>query len=181
MLGAVLNAQDFEFRTIVEYRLAPTPTVLILGTRLVRLALSAFLSAGLLCLSIRLFTGASPTSIPRVFLVLIPIAISAGCLGTIAGLLLQSTIPSFVIALTSTLLCWIVGSSFGLAGGFGGLYEIASWFSPNTYAVELLFPLYYGAPVGSPGRAAVVLALGSAVMLALTAVVYRWRVQTGEG
>jgi hypothetical protein len=41
ILGGVLTAQEFEFGTIVEYRLAPAAPTLIVGARLVRLVLFA--------------------------------------------------------------------------------------------------------------------------------------------
>jgi len=63
VIGAVLTAQEFEFRTVVEYRLAPAPPGLILGGRLVRLVLSALLSAGILWLAVGAVTDAWPTDL----------------------------------------------------------------------------------------------------------------------
>ncbi len=45
MLGAVLTAQEFELGTIVEYRLGARAMALILGARLTRLVLSAFVGS----------------------------------------------------------------------------------------------------------------------------------------
>ena len=44
--GGILTAQEFEFGTILEYRLAPAPVTLVLGARLARLILTAFIAVG---------------------------------------------------------------------------------------------------------------------------------------
>ncbi len=175
-IGATLTAQEFEFRTVVEYRLAPASLGLILGARLARLALSALLSAGVLLLAVGLVNDAWPGEVWLVGLILLPLAVMAGCLGITAGLVLRKIIPAFLVALVATFVGWIVGSSFGLAAGFGASYERISRLTPFTHAVELLFPRYYGATVGAPGVSALVLASMAGGAVALTALVYRWRI-----
>jgi hypothetical protein len=176
MLGAVLTAQDFEVGTILEYRLAPVHIVLILGARLVRLVLSSFVGSGLMLIAVGVITGVWPNSAWLVPLILLPVAIIAACLGILAGLVIRQTIPAFLVALVSSFAGWLLGSAFGLAGGFSASYEQVSRLSPFTHATELLFPRYYGIPVGSPGLSVLVLLLLPAGMLAATIVVYRWRV-----
>ncbi len=180
VIGAMLTAQEFEFRTVVEYRLATAPLGLILGGRLARLVLSALLSAGILWLAVGLVNGAWPRDIWLLGLILLPLAVMAGCLGIVAGLLLCKSIPAFLVALVATFVGWIVGSSFGLAASFGTGYERISRLTPFTHAVELLFPRYFGATVGSPGVSALVLALMAGGMVVLTALVYRWRILRQE-
>ena len=107
--------------------------------------------------------------------------IIAGSLGITAGLLLQRTIPAFVVGLGASLLSWILGGAFGLPAGFSGLYEQVSRLMPNTYAVELLFPRYYGAAIGSPVVATLALTLASMGMMALTWLVYRRQVLLQQG
>jgi hypothetical protein len=97
-------------------------------------------------------------------------------LQTVVGLVMRRTIPAFLLALVGTFVGWIMGSAFGLAAGFGGLYERVSRLTPFTHAVELLFPRYFGTVVGSPVVSASVLASLSAAMVGLTALAYRWRV-----
>jgi ABC-type multidrug transport system permease subunit len=177
VIGAVLTAQEFEFGTIVEYRLAPAPMILILGARLIRLLLTALLSAALLFLAVGLLNGAWPDSVWRVGLVLLPVALTAGGLGVVAGLLLQKTIPAFLIGLIASFVSWLLGSAFGLAAGFGGAYERVSRLVPHTHAVELLFPRYYTTPVGVPQVSVLVLVLFSGGMLILAALAFRWRVR----
>jgi hypothetical protein len=176
VIGAALTAQEFEFRTVVEYRLAPAPVGLILGARLARLTLSALLSAGVLCLAVGLVNDAWPGKIWLVSLILLPLAVMAGCLGMVAGLVLRKSIPAFLVALVATFVGWIMGSSFGLAASFGSGYERISRLTPFTHAVELLFPRYYGATVGAPRVSAWVLVFMAGGMVALTALVYRWRI-----
>jgi hypothetical protein len=175
-IGGILTAQDFEFGTIAEYRLAPAAPALVLGARLTRLVLSALVSAGLLLIVVGWRTGAWPDSPWRVGLILLPVAITAGSLGITAGLFLRRSLPTLVVGLLTSLGGWILGSAFGLAAGFGGSYEQISRLTPNTHAVELLFPRYYGAAVGSPHLSVVVLVLLSVGMLALTVLAYHWRV-----
>lgn len=175
-VGGLLVTQDFEFDTITEYRLAPAPLALILGARLTRLVLTGLAGVALLLPAIGLTSGVWPKHFWPVLLVLLPVGLIAACVGTIAGLLIRRTIPSFVIALTYTFGTWILGSGFGLAAGFGGLYERISCVIPNTHAIELLFPQYYGAQVGDPLYSILFLAGASVVMVGLTTIAYRRRV-----
>ncbi len=180
LLGAVLTAQDFEGGTILELRLSPVPVALVLGARISRLVLTACLSACLLLCAIGLVTDDWPIETWRFGLALLPVAVFAACLGICAGLLFRKTIPSFVTALASALLTWIMGSSFGLAGGFGGLYEAVSKFTPNNYAVELLFPSYYGRELSPMWESALPLLVAAVAALILTGLLYRYRVLRAE-
>ena len=177
MLGAVLTAQEFEFGTIAEYRLAPAPASLILGARLTRLVLSAFVGATIMLIAVGIVTGVWPDSPWLVAVILLPVAVVAACLGMLAGLVIQKTIPAFLVALVSSFVGWLLGSAFGLAAGFSAGYERVSRFMPFTHAAELLFPRYYGIAIGTPWLSALVLATFAAAMLVLTAVIYRWRVK----
>ena len=176
VLGGILSAQEFEFCTILEYRLAPTPVALILGARLLRLLLSGLLAAGWLLVAVALVTGVWPSSVFLVGLILLPVGIIAGSLGIIAGLLLQKTIPAFLVGLVTSFVAWILGSAFGLAAGFSRAYELISHLTPNTYAVDLLFPTYFGMTIGNPLISALVLVVMSVVMVLLAMLVYRRQV-----
>jgi ABC-type multidrug transport system permease subunit len=178
-IGAVLAAQEFELRTILEYRLSPVPTRLILGARLTRLVLSSLIAVGTLILVIGLVTGFWPRAFGSVLLILLPVSIIAGCIGILAGLLFRRSIPAFLVGLVSGFVGWVLGSGFGLAAGFGEAYQWVSRLTPFAHATELLFPHYFGASIGRPLLSALFLATLSVALLALTALVYRWRV-TGE-
>lgn len=185
LIGAVLTAQEFEARTMVEYRLAPAPLMLILGGRLVRLVLAALLSAGCLWLAVGLVNDVWPREVWLVGLTLLPQAVIAGCLGIMAGLMLRKTIPALLVALVASFAGWIVGSAFGLAASFGGVYERLSRLTPFTHTVELLFPRYFsaaggGVNVGSPVVSVSMLVLMAGGMAALAVAVYRWRVLRQE-
>jgi ABC-type multidrug transport system permease subunit len=179
-IGGILTAQDFEFRTIAEFRLAPIAPAWVLGARLTRLALSALLSAGVLLLAQGWRTGFWPDSFWRVGLVLLPVAITASSLGMIIGLLFRRSIPSLLTGLIAGIGCWLLGGAFGLTSGFGGLYEKASRLMPNAYAVDVLFFHYYGARVGNPPCSILALTLFSVSLLTLAFLTYRWRVLRQE-
>jgi len=174
-IGGILTAQDFEFGTIMEYRLAPAAPALVLGARLTRLVLSAFVSVGVLLLALGWRTGVWPNSVWRVALTLLPVVVTASGLGITVGLLLRRSIPTLVVGLLTSLGSWILGSAFGLAAGFGGLYEQISRLTPHTHAVELLFSCYYGTEIGEPLVSAIALLFFAIATLLLTARVYRWR------
>jgi ABC-type multidrug transport system permease subunit len=176
IIGACLTAQEFEFNTILEYRLAPIPASLILGARLVRLSLTGLLSAGVLVFALGLASGIWPTHLARACLVALSMGLLGACLGTTAGLILKSTLPAFVTVLAVSFFIWILGSAFGLSVGFGGLYETVSRWMPNTYATELLFPLYYHVEIGAWQPAALALCGACVVMILITMLVYRQRV-----
>lgn len=179
-IGGVLTAQDFEFRTIAEYRLAPIAPALVLGARLTRLVLSGLVSGGVLLLTVGWRSGFWPDSFWRVGLILLPVAITAGGLGIIVGLLLRRSIPTLLVGLLTSLGCWILGGAFGLAAGFGGVYEQVSRLMPHAYAVELLFPRYYGTAVGDFWISASALVLFSTGMLVFAFLTYRQRVLRQE-
>jgi ABC-type multidrug transport system permease subunit len=176
IMGAILTAQEFEFGTIVEYTLAPASVVLVLGARLTRLVLSALISAGILLVAVGLTTGFWPGSLWRVALILLPVTVIAGCLGLLAGLLMRRSIPAFLVGLVGSFVGWILGSGFGLAAGFGKLYEAISRLTPFTHATQLLFAQYYGAGIGRPVASVFFLLVTATVMLVLTGLAYRWRV-----
>jgi hypothetical protein len=175
-VGGILTAQDFEFRTIEEFRLAPIAPAWILGARLARLVLSAYLSAGAMLLALGWQTGYWPGSLWKVGLILLPIAIVGGCLGTIIGLVFRRSIPSLLTGLIAAIGSWILGGAFGLVSGFGQAYQALSRMTPNVYALELLFPRYYGTQVGNPLFAILTLALFSVSLPGLAFLAYRWRV-----
>lgn len=178
VLGAVLTAQEFEMGTITEYRLAPAPPLLILGARLVRLVISALAAGGVLLVAVGLVTGVWPSAVWLVFVVLAPVGLIAGCLGTLAGLLLRKVIPAFLVGLVTSFVGWLLGGAFGLAAGFSAAYALVSRLMPDTHAVELIFPRYYGISIGRPLVSVAVLLALSAAMLGLTVVAYRRQVVT---
>ncbi|MBN2002038.1 MAG: ABC transporter permease [Anaerolineae bacterium] len=179
-IGGILTAQDFEFRTIEEFRLAPIGPVWTLGARLVRLVLTAFLSAGAMLLALGWQTGYWPDSLWQVGLILLPLAIVGGSLGIIIGLAFRRSIPSLLTGLVAAIGGWILGGAFGLVSGFGKFYQVASRLTPHAYAMELLFPRYYGTQVGNPLFAILALALFSVSLPALAFFAYRWRVLRQE-
>ena len=176
MIGGYATAQDFEFDTIREYRLATTHVALIVAGRLIRLVIVGLLSALVLLLAIGLITGSWPASVPAVLAILTPITVIGGGLGLIVGLTLQKTLPAFVIGLTSSFAAWMLGGAFGLPAGFNWAYQLVSRFSPNTYALELLFQQFYGWQLYPPLPAVLILSLFCVVVVALTGIVYQRRV-----
>ncbi len=177
-IGAASMAYDFENSTLLEYRLSPVFAVLPLSFRLLRLLVMGWLSSGVLLLCIGLSSGVWPASLWQLVLVLMPVSLASGCLGLAAGMLFKRFLPAFLFSLIATLLSWILGSSFGLGEGFGGLYEFLGRFTPNTYAVKLLFPLFYdGMQIAVAWQAALVLGVFSMLGLALVALLYQRKVR----
>lgn len=176
LIGAFLTAQEFEFGTITEYRLSPIPMFLIIGTRLLRLSLTGIVSAVLLMVAIGVLGGVWPSSFLGAVSIFLGMAFLGACLGMIAGLFLQSTLPSFLVSITTAFFTWIMGSAFGLSAGFGGAYEVISRWIPNTHAVELLFPIYYRVGIGATGSSILFLCVACSVMVTLTTVTYRQKV-----
>ncbi|MGD8456362.1 MAG: ABC transporter permease [Anaerolineales bacterium] len=176
LTGGALTAQEFEFDTITEYRLSPISMFLIIGTRLLRLSLTGLLSGSVLMLALGLLGGLWPSSLLAALAILLEISLLGACLGMIAGLVMQSTLPSFLIGLATTFFIWIMGSAFGLSAGFGGTYEAISRWMPITHAVELLFPLYYHVGIGSSQPAILFIGGACIVMVVLTTVIYRQKI-----
>jgi hypothetical protein len=177
LIGGFTIAQDFENATILEYRLAPAPSALLLAVRLTRLMLTGLISAFLVYLTMGFTSGVWASSLWVPALVISALGLVFGCVGLLAGMMLRSSLPSFVIALTSSFACWLIGGGFGLAAGFSTAFEYVSKVLPNTHAVELMFPyFYYGRQVGSPALSLVVLLVYVLALVALTAFVYQRRV-----
>ncbi|MFL7892784.1 MAG: ABC transporter permease [Anaerolineales bacterium] len=176
LIGAFLTAQEFEFNTIIEYRLSPTSRYLLIGARLFRLSLTGLFSGLVLMVVIGVMTGTWPSSLGGIGLILLAVALIGSCIGTLAGLILQKTLPAFLVGLTFSFFTWIMGSAFGLSSGFSGLYEAVSRFMPNTYAVELLFPIYYRVNTGSSLQAIILLITVGGVLFLVTNITYQSRV-----
>jgi ABC-type multidrug transport system permease subunit len=182
MIGGYLMAQEFENDTILEYRLAPTSFLLLLAAKLTRLLLTALAAAAILYTAVGLLTGVWASSALAVLLLVLPLALIAGCIGLLAGMLTRSSLPSFLAALASAFLFWLVGSGFGLAAGFSPLFERVSRLIPNTPIVEMIFPyFYFGREVAAHQTAAGLQIAGYCLtLLALVLVVYRRRVLAME-
>lgn len=172
-VGAFLTAQEFEFKTIEEYRLAPAPWPLVVAARLLRLCLTGLASAAVLAFVIFLFDRAMPASIGMACLLLIGMSLLGACVGTCTALALRSTLPAFVIGLTSAFFTWIMGGAFGLPAGFGGEYEAVSRWMPNTYAVQALYRLYYPVDQAIWQRDVIVLGLYAGLAVVVVMLVYR--------
>ncbi len=176
IIGGVLMAQEFEYGTILEYRLAPVSAILVVGVRLIRLIIISVISGVILLFTLGLVNSAWPISPTLVAVALLPMAVISGCLGVTAGLLIQKSIPTFLVGLVTTFAGWLVGSAFGLAAGFSRVYEFFSRLTPNTHTVELLYPQYFSADVGNPWFSIAFLTTLSIIMILLTMLVYRQRV-----
>ena len=81
-----------------------------------------------------------------------------------------------MVALITAFVSWIIGDAFGLASGFSKGYALVSLFTPNSYTVELLFPLYFGNSVKSPILPILVLSLMSLGMMYATMHIYQQQV-----
>ncbi|MBN1668977.1 MAG: hypothetical protein JW862_17930 [Anaerolineales bacterium] len=176
ILGSILTAQEFEHGTIQEARLSPIPAGLILAARLARVALFGLLGAGGTLLALGVTTGHWPAVLWQSGLVLLAVAVLYGCIGVIAGLCFQRTIPAFLVALVASMVGWLLGSAFGLANGFSAGYASLSQLTPNTQAVALLFPLFFGAQVSKPLTAGLVLAGMASALVLLAGASYRRQV-----
>ncbi len=173
LVGGVITAQEFEFQTVIEYRLAPTPTWMVLGTRLSRLTCSSLIGGAAMLIVIGLINNFWPGGILQIGLILIPVSIIGGCIGIIAGLLLRSTLPTFLVGLVTSFFGWIIGDAFKPAVAFGGWFEFFSRFTPQAYAVELIFPYFYGTEISPSWVSILVLSSLSLVLLVLTALIYQ--------
>jgi hypothetical protein len=182
MIGGYVMAQEFEHNTILEYRLAPISFVPLLVAKLTRLILTALAAAGLLYAVLGLVTSVWASSTGAVFLIVLPLALIAGCIGLLAGLLTRSSLPSFLVGLAGAFAFWLLGSGFGLAAGFSPTFERISRLIPNTPVIEELFPYFYFGRVvaANPTAARAQLAAYCLVLLVLAASVYRRRVLAME-
>ena len=178
MIGGYMMAQEFENGTILEYRLCPTNYLLLLGAKITRLILTALLAGAILLLSLGLITGIWPSSIPPIFLILVPLSLIAACIGIMAGLLTKSSLPSFLVSLASAFAFWLIGSGFGLAAGFSSAFEKISRLIPNTPVIEMLFPyFYFGRQVASnPLLAKIQLIIYCLVLVGGATIVYRQQI-----
>jgi ABC-type multidrug transport system permease subunit len=180
MIGGYLMAQEFENGTILEYRLCPTSFHILLAAKIARLLLTGLVAAAILYIALGLITGVWASSTSVVFVILLPLTLIASCIGLLAGLLTRSSLPSFLVGLTSAFGFWLLGSGFGLAAGFSPIFERISRLIPNTPIIEMLFPYFYlgRQVVANPTTAQLQLAGYCIVLLVLVAIVYRRRVLT---
>jgi len=180
LLGAVLTAQEYELHTMLEYRLAPTRPAFVLAARLTRLVLTSLIAAGLLLLLIGLVNGYWPDSVWQIGLVLALVALVGGSLGIVLGHLIRHSLPVLLIGLIVTFVGWLIGGAFKPAAAVGGLYEFLSRLTINAYAVDLIFPRFYGTEINTLATAWLVLLSACVGMLLLAERIYRWRVTVQE-
>lgn len=180
LIGGYLMAQEFEQGTILEYRLCPTPYQLLLAAKITRLLLTGLAAAAILYITLGVVTGVWASSTLAVFVILLPLTLIAACIGLLAGLLTQSSLPSFLIGLASAFAFWLMGSGFGLAAGFSPVFERISRLIPNTPVIEMLFPYFYfdREVASNPTIVQIQLTGYCLVLLVLIAAVYRRRVLT---
>ena len=83
-----------------------------------RLALTGLLSTAVLLVAIRWQAGVWPAPIWKSFAILLPVAITAGGLGVAAGLVLQRSIPAFLVGLVLRffVLTWVIHLALLAAG-----------------------------------------------------------------
>jgi len=176
--GSVLTAQDFESGAIQEERLAPTPVVLPVMARIIRLTLFAYLSAALLVVSGSL-TGFWPVSVWPVALALLPVGLIGAGVGIILGLVFRNSLTVYVLSMALSVTLWLFGNNFSLTY-YGGLAALLTRFSPNTYAVYLIFPHFFGRQVNvSRTLSELALTLGVVGTVLAALLTYRWRVREG--
>lgn len=176
IIGSVLTAQDFEFGTITEYRIAPISSVLVLSSRMVRLIISSLVAVGLLLVAVGLRTDFWPHDLWRLSWVLLIITVIASSMGIIIGLLLRRSFPAYIIGLILALAGWFFGDALALSSGIGGVYAQISQLTPNHHAVELLFPVYYGTEIGNPIQSTWMLIMFALVLFGIMVLIYRRRV-----
>jgi ABC-type multidrug transport system permease subunit len=182
MIGGYVMAQEFEAGTILIYRLSPVALGWVLAAKIIRLLFTALAASSILYLSLGLITGIWSSSFLAVIIIQLPLIIISSCIGMVAGLITRSPLPSFLIALASAFLFWLVGSGFGLAAGFSSTFEKVSRVIPNTPIVEMLFPyFYFGRLVeANPLAARLQLVVYSIILLILLVLVYQKRVVSKE-
>jgi len=167
IVGAVSGAQEFEKETITEVRLAPVFGWLPLAARIGRLGILSSISVGLLLVALGLTTGVWPSSLLRLFFILLLLALIGAALGITLGMVFKKTMPAYVGALSLAISGWIFGGGLGLPSGFGGIYETISYLTPNANAIYLIFPEFYGKTVGNQVLAVVALLVILVLMLVL--------------
>lgn len=180
MIGSITTATDFERDTIMEYRTSPAGSWLLIGSRLLRLLIVAVIGGSITVLVVGWLTGFWPDSYLQVVAIIIPLGITAGCVGVLAGMLLKKMIPAFIVALVFTFITWLMGGAFGLPEGFSPAYAAVSRWMPNSYTVRLLFSQYFPAQIGNPGVSMLYSVLIALAMLLLTSIVYRRTVTQPE-
>ena len=147
--SAMLTAYEFENGTILEMYMSPRPDWQHMSVQFLRIMAIGLLSASINIIAVGWISGVWPTQVASLILPICLLSLAGGSLGMLAGFLIKKALPAFLIALVTSLLNWLFGDSFGLASGFAGWYENLSYFAPNRYMVEILFPHYYHVQAGS--------------------------------
>ena len=177
--SAMLTAYEFENGTIIEMYMSPRPDWQHMLIQFLRIIVIGLLSAVINICSVGWISGVWPKGILGIILPVCLLSIAGGSLGMLAGFITRKALPAFLISLVVSLLNWLFGNSFGLASGFAGWYETFSYFAPNRYLVELLFPHYYHVQAGSISLSWLVLSLVS-ILLAAGILLFRNKTFKGE-
>jgi ABC-type multidrug transport system permease subunit len=177
--SAILTAYEFENGTILEMYMSPRPDWQHMLIQFLRIIGIGFISAIINISSVGWISGVWPTNIIDMIFPICLLALAGGSLGMLAGFITRKALPAFLISLVVSLLNWLFGNSFGLSTGFTGWYETFSYFAPNRYLVEILFPHYYHVHAGSTTLAWLMLSLIS-ILIAIGILFFRSKTFKGE-
>ncbi|MBN1230708.1 MAG: ABC transporter permease [Anaerolineales bacterium] len=171
--GALLTALDFESGIILENRLSPQSSLLILVIRLIRLILTSLIACLLVYFLILWITGIHVERPWDALVILCLCAICGGSIGITAGLLLKRSLPGFVVGLTSSLGLWLLGGAFGLPASFSNTYWAISRLSLNSYSIEILFKDFINLNVGNPAVSWLMLLVFASIFVFILQIFYR--------
>ncbi len=174
IFGGVLITREYEGKTVKLIRVAPVSRVLLFASKgIVALLLTLGAGAVYVVVATGLLTGAWPVAAGTFLSTALTMAVVGVALGMVAGMLLQSSVPIFLVAIVVNLGMWIIGGGFGNLKLYSEAQQYAAQFLPFTHGMKLFWYSYFG---GQPAPSLSSIT-GIAIMLLATPLVLAYTVK----
>ena len=177
-LGALSIVAEHDDRTVLTLRLAPCPSLFVLGGKLCAGLLGTTVS-GLIFYAAYACTFRRFAAHPLALIGLgLLTCLAFLCVGMLIGIALKTAVSSLVACMGTAMTLWILGGGFGPLTFFGRAANLLAAIDPITYVVKSVRWCYFDGTAPLLRDGLVPLLSTAAAVLACGAVYRRWTAKT---
>lgn len=180
LFGSLSFTQEWESDIYRFLTLSPANPIYLISGKIIAGIIKGLFSTYLFSLLLFFVEGEIPSQ-PGLFLLTVTLAyLAALTFGMLIGLLIRSTLTSFLVSLIGSLVFWIMGGGFGSMAVFSTLTQNLSLINPATHVLNLIRYIYFGGFV-SINTELIYLLLFSILALPVLYLTYTKRIVKGGG